>query len=81
LIEPRIQLPQEEQHNGKLIQRMPVDAQIISVMSIKFFDIIYEICREAKITSKVPIVPAVVYQAKRQNNTRHCFSSYFQAAR
>jgi len=55
----------EEQHNGKLMQRMPVDAQIISDMSIKFFDIIYDICREAKITSKVAIVPAAVYQAKQ----------------
>jgi len=33
--------------------------------SIKFFDIIYDICREAKITSKVAIVPAAVYQAKQ----------------
>jgi hypothetical protein len=55
----------EEQHNGKLIQRISVDAQIISVMSIKFFDIIYDSCREAKMTSKVAIVPAAVYQAKR----------------
>jgi len=47
------------------MQRMPVDAQIISDMSIKFFDIIYDICREAKITSKVAIVPAAVYQAKQ----------------
>jgi len=55
----------EEQQNGILIQRRPIDAQIICNMSIKFFNIIYDICREAKITSKVPIIPAAVYHAKR----------------
>jgi len=55
----------EEQQNGILVQRRPLDAQIICNMSKKFFNILYDICREAKITSKVPIIPAAIYHTKR----------------
>jgi len=53
-----------EQAAGKLIQRLPSDAQMINDTSTSFFTIIIEICREAYLAGKVTILPAASIKAK-----------------
>ena len=57
----------EEQKAGKLIERTAQDAVILNNASAEFFTIITDICREADLASKVPIVPSSATQGKRKD--------------
>jgi hypothetical protein len=58
---------EENQKNGKLIQRTIHDANIINNASSQFFSLINDICREVDLASKVPVVPSRSYIAKRND--------------
>jgi hypothetical protein len=57
----------EEQLQGKLIQRYPLDAENINRASHEFFTIINDICRDANLARRVPIVQrASVLKARKK---------------
>jgi hypothetical protein len=57
----------EEQLQGKLIQRYPMDAKSINRASHEFFTIINDICRDANLARRVPIVQqASVLKARKK---------------
>jgi hypothetical protein len=58
---------EENQKNGKLIQRTIHDANIINNASSQFFSLINDICREVDLALKVPVVPSRSYIAKRND--------------
>jgi hypothetical protein len=58
---------EENQKNGKLIQRTIHDANIINNASSQFFSLINDIRREVDLASKVPVVPSRSYIAKRND--------------
>jgi hypothetical protein len=62
----KLNINTEEQNKGKLIQRLPSDAQAINDLSSCFFAIIHEICRHTNLTSMVPIVPHASIQTNSQ---------------
>jgi len=43
----------EDQANGKLIQRIPSDAQMINDLSVQFFNLIHDICRQVNLSKMV----------------------------
>jgi len=57
----------EDQIHGKLIQRIPLDAQRLNDASHRFFEIIYDICRHARLSRRVPIINNMANQTKRQD--------------
>jgi hypothetical protein len=46
----------EDQANGKLIQCVPLDPQMINNSSIQFFNLIYEICSQMNLSKMVPVL-------------------------
>eukprot|EP00590_Aulacoseira_subarctica_P005294 CAMPEP_0172416722 /NCGR_PEP_ID=MMETSP1064-20121228/3216_1 /TAXON_ID=202472 /ORGANISM="Aulacoseira subarctica , Strain CCAP 1002/5" /LENGTH=1681 /DNA_ID=CAMNT_0013154579 /DNA_START=343 /DNA_END=5384 /DNA_ORIENTATION=- len=54
-----------EQNDGKLLPRTKEDANRLNDLSSQFFTLIHSICREADLSSKVPIVQASSLQSKR----------------
>jgi hypothetical protein len=57
----------EDQANGKLIQHIPSDAQMINDSPIQFFNLIYEICRQMNLSKMVPVLSrANIYEKKHK---------------
>eukprot|EP00590_Aulacoseira_subarctica_P002603 CAMPEP_0172431060 /NCGR_PEP_ID=MMETSP1064-20121228/57072_1 /TAXON_ID=202472 /ORGANISM="Aulacoseira subarctica , Strain CCAP 1002/5" /LENGTH=388 /DNA_ID=CAMNT_0013177531 /DNA_START=30 /DNA_END=1192 /DNA_ORIENTATION=- len=56
----------EDQANGKLLKRTQCDAERLNNLSSQFFSLIYGICREANLSSMVPIVRASSMNSKRR---------------
>jgi hypothetical protein len=56
----------KEQLQGKLIQRDPLDAETINHASSQFFAILNDICRDANLTQKIPIVQEASILKARQ---------------
>lgn len=49
ILRTKTTITEEDQQNGKLIQRLPADAQIINNMSIRFFEAINNVCQNTKL--------------------------------
>lgn len=58
---------EEDQRAGKLIQRTIKSAEILNNSSNTFFTLIADICRDAGLASRVPIITAKSFKAKNKD--------------
>jgi glycerol-3-phosphate cytidylyltransferase-like family protein len=58
---------EEDQRAGKLIQRTIKSAEILNNSSNAFFTLIADICRDAGLASRVPIITAKSFKAKNKD--------------
>jgi len=53
----RLEINEQEQKEGKLLQRTAADADRLNSASQDFFTLVHDLCREADLASHVPIIP------------------------
>ncbi len=61
------QITKDEQKIGKLINRIPEDAQKLNNASKAFFQLIHEVCKTAGLASMVTDIPSNLYSKRRSD--------------
>jgi hypothetical protein len=64
----KVNITREDQNRGKLINRLPSDAQFINEISAQF-DVIQDVCHRAKLARSVHVISAAAQRSRKKSIT------------